>query len=61
MKLIDTHQHLWDLRQFPYSWCAGIPTLNRSFALDDDLVKAANSAAVVVDAVVRSVLQSLRK
>jgi predicted TIM-barrel fold metal-dependent hydrolase len=35
VKLIDTHQHLWDLRQFPYSWCASIPALNRSFQLDD--------------------------
>jgi predicted TIM-barrel fold metal-dependent hydrolase len=35
MHLVDTHQHLWDLDQFPYSWCAGIPTLNRSFRLDD--------------------------
>jgi len=35
MKLIDTHQHLWDLKQFPYSWCAGIPALNHSFTLDD--------------------------
>ncbi|HEV2438331.1 MAG TPA: amidohydrolase [Verrucomicrobiae bacterium] len=35
MKRIDTHQHLWDLRQFPCSWCAGIPALNRSFLLDD--------------------------
>jgi predicted TIM-barrel fold metal-dependent hydrolase len=31
MHLVDTHQHLWDLKQFPYSWCAGIPALNRSF------------------------------
>jgi predicted TIM-barrel fold metal-dependent hydrolase len=35
MKRIDTHQHLWDLKQFPYSWCAGIPALNRSFLLND--------------------------
>jgi predicted TIM-barrel fold metal-dependent hydrolase len=35
MHLVDTHQHLWDLTQFPYSWCAGIPVLNRSFLLDD--------------------------
>ena len=35
MRLIDTHQHLWDLTRFPYSWCAGIPKLNRSFSLDD--------------------------
>lgn len=35
MHLVDTHLHLWDLRQFPYSWCAGIPPLNRSFLLAD--------------------------
>jgi predicted TIM-barrel fold metal-dependent hydrolase len=40
VKLIDTHQHLWDLRQFPYSWCAGIPKLNRSFLLHDYLAAA---------------------
>lgn len=37
MKMIDTHQHLWNLKQFPYSWCAGIPKLNRSFLLKDYL------------------------
>jgi predicted TIM-barrel fold metal-dependent hydrolase len=37
MKRIDAHQHLWNLRQFPYSWCAGIPALNRSFLLNDYL------------------------
>src|SRR4051794_28767763 len=35
MKRIDTHQHLWDLRRFPYSWCAQIPPLNRSFWIND--------------------------
>lgn len=35
MNLVDTHLHLWDLEQFPYSWCAGIPKLNRSFRLPD--------------------------
>ncbi len=40
MQLVDTHQHLWDLRQFPYSWCAGIPALNRSFLLGDYLAAA---------------------
>lgn len=35
MRLVDTHQHLWNLEQFPYSWCAGIPALNRSFRLAD--------------------------
>jgi predicted TIM-barrel fold metal-dependent hydrolase len=40
MKLIDAHQHLWDLRLFPCSWCAGIPSLNRNFLLDDYLAAA---------------------
>ena len=38
MKIIDTHQHLWDLDLFSYSWCAGIPELNRSFRMADYLV-----------------------
>jgi predicted TIM-barrel fold metal-dependent hydrolase len=40
MKRIDTHQHLWDLQQFPCSWCAGLPVLNRSFSLGDYLAAA---------------------
>jgi predicted TIM-barrel fold metal-dependent hydrolase len=40
MKIVDTHQHLWDLKQLPYSWCAGIPKLNRSFLLSDYLEAA---------------------
>lgn len=43
MHLIDTHQHLWDLRQFPYAWCAGIPALNRSFLPDDYAAAAAGT------------------
>lgn len=35
MHLVDTHQHLWDLNEFPYSWCAGIPQLNHSFQMGD--------------------------
>ena len=35
MPLVDTHQHLWDLNRFPYSWTNGIPALHRSFLLDD--------------------------
>src|SRR5262245_61427744 len=35
MEIIDTHQHLWDLDQFPYSWTPGRPALNRSFRLSD--------------------------
>ncbi|WP_438482619.1 amidohydrolase family protein [Oleiharenicola lentus] len=43
MQLIDTHQHLWDLQRFPYSWCAGIPVLNRSFVLADYVAASANT------------------
>lgn len=46
MKLVDTHQHLWDLEQFPCSWCAGIPKLNQSFRLSD--YRAAASGVDVV-------------
>lgn len=41
MYIVDTHQHLWNLTQFPYSWCAGLPALNRSFGFDDYLAAAA--------------------
>jgi len=40
MKRIDTHLHLWDLSRLPYSWCAGLPALNRSFWLEDYLTPA---------------------
>ena len=35
MQIIDTHQHLWDLDQFDYSWTKNQPALNRSFRFDD--------------------------
>lgn len=35
MKIIDTHQHLWDMELFSFSWCKTIPTLNRSFLMKD--------------------------
>ncbi|HVU34510.1 MAG TPA: amidohydrolase [Opitutaceae bacterium] len=41
MDLVDTHQHLWDLDHFPYTWCAGIPALNRSFRLADYMAASA--------------------
>lgn len=37
MEIIDTHQHLWDLDLFRYSWLDSIPTLNRSFRMCDYL------------------------
>jgi predicted TIM-barrel fold metal-dependent hydrolase len=35
MKIIDTHQHLWDMDLFSFSWCKDIPLLNRSFRMHD--------------------------
>ena len=37
MKIIDTHQHLWDLGLFSYSWTRDVPRLNRSFRMQDYL------------------------
>jgi predicted TIM-barrel fold metal-dependent hydrolase len=48
VKIIDTHQHLWDLDLFSYAWLAGAeppqgsvaagrPVLNRSFRMPDYL------------------------
>lgn len=49
MPLIDTHVHLWDLKQFPCSWCAGIPALNRRFGPDD--YQAASAGTGITKAV----------
>jgi predicted TIM-barrel fold metal-dependent hydrolase len=40
MDLVDTHQHLWDLDRFPYTWCTKIPALHRSFRLSDYVAAA---------------------
>lgn len=37
MRIVDTHQHLWDLDLFRYSWLDSVPSLNRSFRIDDYL------------------------
>jgi predicted TIM-barrel fold metal-dependent hydrolase len=37
MQIVDTHQHLWDLELFRYSWLDSHPTLNRSFRMPDYL------------------------
>jgi len=33
MKIIDTHQHLWDTTRFRYAWLESLPRLNRTFDL----------------------------
>lgn len=40
MKIIDTHQHLWNKELFTYSWLDELPALNRSFLLSDYLAAA---------------------
>lgn len=37
MHIVDTHQHLWDLDLFQYSWVKSIPSLNHSFRMADYL------------------------
>lgn len=40
MDITDTHLHLWDPFVFTYSWCAGVPSLNRAFTIGDYLEAA---------------------
>jgi predicted TIM-barrel fold metal-dependent hydrolase len=46
MQIVDTHQHLWDLDLFRYSWLSSFPVLNRSFRMEN-YVDAANGLNVV--------------
>ncbi len=46
MKIIDTHQHLWNLHRFTYAWLDGVPQLRRSYLLEDYL-RAAEGLGIV--------------
>jgi len=35
MQIVDTHQHLWDLDLFQYSWLNSVSSLNHSFRMAD--------------------------
>lgn len=37
LPIVDTHQHLWDLRRFNLPWVKSSPALNRSYLMDDYL------------------------
>ena len=37
MRIVDTHQHLWDMDLFSFSWCRNYPQLNRSHRMPDYL------------------------
>jgi len=34
-KIVDAHQHLWDLDLFHYAWLKDLPVLNQSFRMND--------------------------
>ncbi len=36
-KVVDSHQHLWDLKKFHLPWTAKSPSLARNFGMDDYL------------------------
>jgi len=40
MKIVDTHQHLWDPERFTYAWLKPLPSLNRPFRMPDYLAAA---------------------
>ena len=40
MRIIDTHQHLWDLRRFHLPWAEKHPLLGRNFLMADYLAAA---------------------
>jgi predicted TIM-barrel fold metal-dependent hydrolase len=40
MQIVDSHQHLWDLDLFRYSWLNSLPSLNRTFRMPDYLAAA---------------------
>jgi predicted TIM-barrel fold metal-dependent hydrolase len=46
MKIVDAHQHLWDLDRLPYSWTSSKPKLNRSFRMSD-YIEATKGCEVV--------------
>jgi predicted TIM-barrel fold metal-dependent hydrolase len=33
--VVDTHQHLWDLKQFSLPWLQGVEALNHNYRMDD--------------------------
>ncbi len=44
--IIDTHQHLWDIKQFTLPWLAGLEALNKNHLLSDYTAESAESQVV---------------
>jgi len=40
-KVVDSHQHLWDLKKFRLPWTAGTPSLARDYLMSDYLTATA--------------------
>jgi predicted TIM-barrel fold metal-dependent hydrolase len=57
MKIVDTHQHLWDTERYNYPWLQSVPQLNRPFRMADyldnieglDVVKSVHVEADVAE------------
>jgi predicted TIM-barrel fold metal-dependent hydrolase len=57
MKIVDTHQHLWDPERYNYPWLQSVPQLNRPFRMADyldnieglDVVKSVHVEADVAE------------
>jgi predicted TIM-barrel fold metal-dependent hydrolase len=65
MQIVDTHQHLWDLDLFRYSWVGSLPSLNRSFRMPDYMsavkgLKVVKSVHVEADVDERYMLDETR-
>jgi predicted TIM-barrel fold metal-dependent hydrolase len=44
--IVDTHQHLWHVKQFSLPWLAGLDALNKSFSMSDYMAESAESQVV---------------
>ena len=41
LQVVDTHQHLWDLKRFRLPWTAGNPAMARNYSIEDYLAATA--------------------
>ena len=41
--IIDTHQHMWDLKEFSLPWLEGVDQLNKSYSMGDYVIASEKS------------------